>query len=81
VLAGWRAAYEQIITLADHQNPADMIPTGKRGVIKQTFTRNLIVRLDRDREGVLRFAHDSRVPFDNNLAERDLRMTKLQQKI
>jgi transposase len=81
VLAGYRAAYQQIVTLANHQNPAGTIPTGKRGVIKQTPTRNLVVRLDRDREQVLRFAHDFQVPFDNNLAERDLRMIKLQQKI
>ena len=71
---------------ADHrarppQNPPGTIPTGKRGVIKQTPARNLLVRLDRDREQVLRFAHDFRVPFDNNLAERDLRMIKIQQKI
>ncbi len=80
-LAGYRAAYEQIIVLGHQQNPPGTTPTGKRGVIKQTPARNLLVRLDRDREQVLRFAHDFRVPFDNNLAERDLRMIKIQQKI
>jgi len=80
-LAGYRAAYEQIIELGNHHNPAPTIKTGKRGVIRQTPARNLLVRLDRDREQVLRFAHDFRVPFDNNLAERDIRMIKLQQKI
>lgn len=80
-LAGYRAAYEQIIVLGHQQSPPGTIPTGKRGVIKQTPARNLLVRLDRDREQILRFAHDFRVPFDNNLAERDLRMIKIQQKI
>jgi len=80
-LAAHRAAYQQIITLGNKHNPARTIPTGKRGVIKQTPARNLLVRLDRDREAVLRFAHDFRVPFDNNQAERDIRMIKLQQKI
>jgi hypothetical protein len=80
-LAGYRAAYEQIIALGHQQNPPGTIPTGKRGVIKQTPARNLLIRLDRDREQVLRFAHDFRVPFDNNLAERDIRMIKIQQKV
>lgn len=80
-LAGYRAAYEQIIVLGRHTNPAGTLPTGKRGVIRQTPAHNLLVRLDRYREHVLRFAHDFRVPFDNNLAERDIRMIKLQQKI
>lgn len=80
-LAGYRAAYEQIIALGNQHNPAGTIPTGKRGVIRQTPARNLLTRLDRDREHVLRFAHDFRVPFDNNQAERDIRMIKIQQKI
>ena len=42
--------------------------------------RNLLLRLERRREEVLLFVRDLAVPFDNNHAERDLRMIKLQQK-
>jgi transposase len=80
-LAAYRAAYAQIIAAGDQRDPPGTIPTGKRGVIRQTPARNLLTRLDRDREDVLRFAHDFCVPFDNNQAERDIRMIKLQQKI
>jgi transposase len=41
----------------------------------------LLDRLDKQRQQVLRFLNDLRVPFHNNQAERDLRMVKLQQKI
>ena len=42
---------------------------------------NLLVRLDDQRADVLRFATDFRASCDNNQAERDVRMVKLQQKI
>jgi transposase len=81
VLAGYRAAYEQIIAAGNDHCPLSTIKTGKRGVIRQSPARNLLTRLDRDREQILRFAHDFRVPFENNLVERDIRMIKIQQKI
>jgi transposase len=80
-LAGYHAAYQQIITLGHRQNPPPTVRTGKRGPTRKTHAANLLHRLDRDRHHALRFAHDFRVPFDNNLVERDIRMVKLQQKI
>ena len=74
VLRGIERSYDRLIRQGWKANPEQ--PTKK-----QTKTFNLLVRLDDYQDDVLRFAHDFRVPFDNNLAERDIRMAKLQQKI
>ena len=53
----------------------------KPGPTKQSKARNLLDPLVNYQEDVLRFMKESIVPFTNNMAENDLRMTKVQQKI
>lgn len=75
------ALFDQIVAQADQQNPPRPRQAGQRGRVAQSEARNLLDRLIRHKAAYLRFVSDFRVPFDNNLAERDLRMSKLQQKI
>jgi transposase len=53
----------------------------KPGPVKQTEAKNLLDALLKRAEQVLAFLDDLALPFTNNLAERDLRMIKVQQKI
>jgi transposase len=75
------ARYQRL--LADGQAANPPLPTigRRRGRARRSSAANLLARLDTRHDEVLRSLDDCRVPFDNNQAERDLRMVKLQQKI
>jgi transposase len=74
-------------TLADHRRAivsaaligasADTTPPGAVGRRHRALAR----RIHRRIADYLRFATDARVPFDNNPAERDIRMVKVKQKV
>lgn len=73
--------YDQIVRTGEHQNPLSPKEKGKRGRQKKTKSRNLLERFQGKKEAIIGFIMDWNIPFDNNLAERDVRMMKLQQKI
>ena len=62
-------------------NPPPAARPRQRGRIKQTPARNLLEQLWLGQDQVLAFLDDLTIPFDNNQAERDLRMLKVQQKV
>lgn len=80
-IAHWEAQYFQLLEKGEELHPRAVSPPGKQGRCKQSVGRNLIDRLRKRHEAMLSFMKDLRVDFDNNLAERDLRMIKVQQKI
>ena len=77
-----RKRYRNILTRAEKELPP--IPprqNGKRGRVAKSDAHNLWERLKRHEEAVLLFAKLPHVPFTNNRAERDLRMSKVKQKV
>ena len=75
--------YDRLVAIAHQANPPPPggWQQGKRGRPKKGKPRNLAERFQKHRQDVLAFVYDFKVPFDNNLAERDIRMLKVQQKI
>ena len=79
----YESAYHQIIVAGKklHAHRGELEQTGSRGRKKQRKGKNLLDRLDRNRDQVLGFMFDFAIPFTNNLAERDIRMQKVKEKI
>lgn len=79
-LGYYRRRYQVLLRAGEQANPAAP-GQGTRGRVKQSAATNLLGRLREHTDDVLRFIYDLRVPFDNNLAERAIRMPKLKEKV
>jgi transposase len=83
LLIKFETEYQAIVTAGKklHGHLGELKQIGRRGRKKQRKGKNLLDRLDINRGQVLGFIHDFRIPFTNNLAEGDIRMQKLKQKV
>lgn len=80
--ANLQKRYRNILTRGEKELP--VIPpksNKKRGKMAKSDAHNLWERFKKYESAVLLFAKDSHVSFTNNRAERDLRMSKVKQKI
>ena len=81
LLEKYEKAFDKIVETGLKYNPYKTKDPHKRGRAKQTTARNLLDRSLIHKSKYLAFMYDFNVPFDNNLAERDIRMLKLYMKI
>jgi len=80
-LATYQLRYNQILQLGYDTLPPDPPAKSKKGRRPKHPQHNLLNRFMDKKDEILAFIYDFDVPFDNNQAERDLRMVKTKQKV
>ena len=80
--ASLQKRYRNILTRGEKElPPIPPKPSGKRGKLAKSDAHNLLERLKTHESSVLLFTKNPHVSFTNNRAERDLRMSKVKQKV
>jgi transposase len=80
----WQAfsdRYDHLVKQGIELNPIAEKAKGIRGRKKRGKVRALVDRFETYKAAICLFATDFSVPFDNNQAERDVRMAKIKQKV
>ena len=73
--------YDELIEQARKENPLPVTTKKKRGRKRKGKILAMVERLANYKASVCLFIHNFMVPFDNNQAERDLRMIKVKTKV
>jgi transposase len=83
VIQDIHARYDDILEFGKSEWVKDVVreKTGVCGRKIKSRAANLGERFTLHKEAILRFIYDGNVPFDNNQAERDIRMIKVKQKV
>jgi transposase len=80
-LAHFHKKYDEIIEEGIEMNPLPIVIKGKPGKPAKGKIRALIHRFSIHKASICLFVTNFNVPFTNNQAERDIRMTKVKKKI
>jgi transposase len=78
ILIDFEKQYDRFVKQGLRVNGPPKCPKGQP--IKQSPAKNLLDEFKLHKEFVLAFMYDFKVPFDNNQAERDVRMMKVKQR-
>ena len=73
--------FDELVLAGLEANPVQEPIPKRRGKTKQLPGRNLALRCQQHRTAMLRFLERADVPFDNNQAERDIRMLCVKRKV